>query len=205
MKRNIPLEISLLLLTGLFPLYGLLHLGWSPFNTSFIYIIETFILLIFFELKIFLKAFGGIYKHLYQGTVFMFPIVIFSVIQLFLSTVMFATESDSISNIEIRSAFSTAISSLSIAILLLFIKNGVDFIYYILNKQYMKVQNKQIEINATRIGFRLFIMQATVIIGGAIGKVSQNASLGVTILIFLQLLLSLRYYFLDNKSESVNS
>lgn len=192
MKKN-KFEILIILISSLFPLYGLFYLNWSPFNTSLIFIIETIIGLFFFELKVITRALNKIFTDLFSGLIIIFPIIVFSIIQTGLSAIMFATKGNQLYWSEILSIINNSIAILFYGIVLIFIRYLSDFIYYIKNKDYLKT--RILEKYGRPLTLRLFIMQFTVIIGGTIGKMINNATLGVSTLILIQIFLNLKYYF----------
>jgi hypothetical protein len=192
MKKH-KLEILIVLISNLFPLYGLFYLNWSPFNTSLIFIIETLIGLFFLEFKIITKAFNKIFTDIVPGLIIIFPIIIFSTLQTGLSAIMFATTSNQLYWHEIISITYNSIAVLFYGIILIFIRYLSDFIYYIKNKDYLK--KGSLKKYGTSLTLRLFMMQFTVIIGGMIGRFSNNMTLGVSVLILIQIFLNLKYYF----------
>lgn len=194
MQKN-KFETFIVIISNLFPLYGLFFLGWGPFSTSFVFIVETIIILIFFELKIIAEAFNGIFENILPGIILIIPIVIFSAAQLALSTVMFATPRNQLYWNEIGSIVNIALISIAYGIILIFLRNLIDFFYYLKNKGYTKDQSQQIENEVGYIGKRIAMMQFTVIFGGGIGKIFSNPTLGVSVLILIQIYLNLKHYF----------
>lgn len=181
MKRN--LQTIFVIISNIYPLFGLLYLHWDPFYTSLIFIIETLVILLFFELKILAKIFAGIFSDLFAGIFIIIPIGVFCFVHYIASVFLFLDDN------------SLSLPKLLIWILILFLSYGIDFLDYIQNKEYTKRQSRELEKIVRGISIRLFLMQATVLIGGVIATISKNKALGVSILLILQIGINLVHYF----------
>jgi hypothetical protein len=125
----------------------------------------------------------------------------FIFIHLFLSTVMFGTSGYSLDWIKMITIISNSISSIKTGLLIMSARHLFEFITFIKNKNYSQTLSKTNDGGMSIIFIRIFIMQVTIIFGGIIGKIVNNITLGVSLLILLETIYSLYFYNKQFKNQ----
>ncbi len=202
MSKN-SITFLFILISHLFPLYGLLFLGWSPYQTVIVFNIETLIIIFFFLLEMLVRLIANRELVAIVAMFLVFPLIGFNVIHLALATLMFGTSGYSLTWEQMSLLFYIGFFAIIPGILLMLGRHLYAFIGYITNKSYTKRIPKHGPPNLLAIFIRIFFMQFTIIFGGVFAKVSGHISWGVSILILLQLLYSLIQF--KNYVKRINS
>jgi glucan phosphoethanolaminetransferase (alkaline phosphatase superfamily) len=96
---------------------------------------------------------------------------------------------------------SNSISSIKTGLLIMSARHLLEFITFIKNKNYSQTLSKTDDGGMSIIFIRIFIMQVTIIFGGIIGKIVNNITLGVSLLILLETIYSLYFYNKQFKNQ----
>ena len=145
------------------------------------------------------KVFNGVFAWLAVGIYIIIPVIIFTTVQLLLSTVMFATDRNQLFWGEIRNIVFSGVLSILSGILLIFIRQLVQFFHYVTNESFKNAEPRIIGKDVNTLSKRILIMQFTVIFGGMIGKITYSPAIGVSILVLIQMFLSFKYYFFPKR------
>lgn len=178
MKNKI--EWFFILLSNLFPLYGLFFLGWSPYETALVFWVETVVVFIFFLIKVLVRIFNRQWIAIIL-LLFAHTSLIFIFFHLMLSTLMFGTTGTSLEWGKMFFLISTGISAILPAIVITTLRYALDFIDFILNKEYKNLISRRNQAGLDKLMIRIFIMQFTIIIGGFIAKITNNPALGISV------------------------
>lgn len=192
------IHIFLILLSSLFPVYGLFFLGWSPYATVLVFWAETVIMFLFFAaqmiVRIFMRQWVAIAVLFIasQATPFIF-------IHLFLSTLIFGTNVSELGWHEMIYLITLGLSSVIYGIFIVLIKYISEFFIFIKNREYTKPLSTR-KMEAVSVLFsRIFTMQFTIIFGGAVARLFDNVNLGVSVLVISQTIFNLYSYFKNSK------
>ncbi len=192
-KKIIPLFF--LILSHLFPLYGLLYLGWSPYQTILCFNIETLIIIFFSEIKILTRLITGGISEIVAVIITSFFLIytglFFNLINFVLSTLMFGTTEYSITWQEVKNVFVINFFAIIPSIVFMVIRHFFDFVDFIQRKEYEKKITKDGPHGIRNIAIRIFMQQFTIIFGGIFGKVSGHLNWGVGFIVILQFIYSL--------------
>ncbi len=198
------ITLLFILLTHLFPLYGLLFLGWNPYQTVLVFNIETVIIIFFFLLDMMFRLTTNTWGVALAGIFITLPLIGFNMIHLAVSTLMFGTSGYSLSWENMYFLIYTGVSATASAIFLMFARHAYEFIKLIMHKDYARPIPHEGPPEAQNLFIRIVFMQFTIVLGGVFAKVSGHASWGVGILVVLQLIYTLAMYkkFLEKQKAN---
>lgn len=188
------LQTAFVIFSNLYPFYGLFYLEWSPFSIALLYVVETFILLFFLEIRTILKAINGYHERLIETLLLLVPVVVFSTLHIALSTMFYELQTY---HMAWNTLFSVLFSALSIgasAIFILFLRHLLDFILYVKSGRHTFAGKDEQDKSIAWVSYRLFFMQVTVILGSVVGGMLHNINYGICILITLSALFNLNQY-----------
>jgi hypothetical protein len=197
---NNKINIFVILLSNLFPFYGLFFLGWNPLNVALFFWSETVIIVTFFTIEMLIRLLMGQWFVLFI-LLMLSGLSTFIFIHLLLSTLMFGTSGYSLDWIKMITIISNSISSIKTGLLIMSARHLLEFITFIKNKNYSQTLSKTDDGGMSIIFIRIFIMQVTIIFGGIIGKIVNNITLGVSLLILLETIYSLYFYNKQFKNQ----
>lgn len=133
-----------------------------------------------------------------------FSALLFSGVHLALSTLMFATSGTSLGWGEMWMIIQVAVRTIFSGIIIMGIRHVLEFIDFIRTKEYEKMLSKNNQGGMDKLWIRIFFMQFTMIFGGVIAKVTNNAVLGVSLLILLQTAYSTHAFLKEKKASEQN-
>ncbi len=191
MERN--LSLLFILLSNLFPLYGLYYLGWSPLNAVLVFSLETICMFLFFETSMIYRIKKG-ESFAILPLIFVWPTLIFTVFHVFLAVSLFGLKENMGQSTNMLITAYNAISIIWLNIIFIGAQYVYNFIYSVKNKTFSAPLSKRNTGGMDRIILRIFLMQITLIVGGIVAAISGSKTFGAITLVGLQTFTSLYGY-----------
>jgi hypothetical protein len=192
-------QLVLVIISSLYPLFGLFFLHWSPFATVLMYWTETLIILLFFQAYVWSATFLNSHSSKKKShtrsivpTVLIFCFLHFwFVVEIFGAPIDFS----SLGPIRMAPIYIHSFVIIGSGILILFVRYLMPFITFIVDKEYMNVDENWYKENSQQVLKRILLMQVTVIFGGfLLVRTFYNPINAVTGLIILQALFTIVPY-----------